>query len=66
MTADPTGTRFVLRGEHSSAEITQVGAALRALTVGGVDLVPSYPDDQPTPGPRGRVPLDWRAILQRR
>lgn len=36
--------------------------------VDGPPLTPptSRPDDQPTPGPRGRVPLDWRAILQRR
>ncbi|MEV8241880.1 aldose 1-epimerase family protein [Microbacterium testaceum] len=59
MTADPTGHRFHLRGAHSSAEITQVGAALRALTVGGVDLVPPYPDDQPTPAASGVVLVPW-------
>lgn len=34
-------------------------------SVEGVPLVPptSHPDDQPAPGPRGRVPLDWRAQL---
>lgn len=28
----------------------------------GVELAPptSHPDDQPAPGPKGRVPLDWR------
>lgn len=25
----------------------------------------SHPDDQPAPGPRGRVPLDWRDHLHR-
>ncbi|BFM24738.1 aldose 1-epimerase [Microbacterium testaceum] len=59
MTADPTGFRFRLRGERSSAEITQVGAALRALTVDGVDLVPSYPDDAPTPAASGVVLVPW-------
>lgn len=59
MTADPTGQRFHLRGPRSSAEITQVGAALRALTVGGVDLVPSYPDDLPTPAASGVVLVPW-------
>ncbi|WP_314455659.1 aldose 1-epimerase family protein [uncultured Microbacterium sp.] len=59
MTADPTGQRFHLRGPHSSAEVTQVGAALRALTVGGVDLVPSYPDDLPTPAASGVVLVPW-------
>ena len=30
--------------------------------VEGPDLAPpaAHPDDQPAPGPRGRVPLDWR------
>ena len=33
--------------------------------VEGADLAPptAHPDDQPAPGPRGRVPLDWRAQL---
>jgi len=59
MTADPTGHRFLLRGPRSSAEIAQVGAALRALTVGGVDLVPRYPDDVPTPAASGVVLVPW-------
>jgi aldose 1-epimerase len=59
MTADPTGIRFHLRTAHSSAEITQVGAALRALTVGGVDLVPRYPDDLPTPAASGVILVPW-------
>lgn len=59
MTADPTGRRFHLRGEHSSAEIAQVGAALRALTVDGVDLVPRYPDDAPAPAASGVVLVPW-------
>lgn len=59
MTADPTGQRFRLRGPRSSAEITQVGASLRALTVDGVDLVPQYPDDLPTPAASGVVLVPW-------
>lgn len=59
MTADPTGIRFHLRGTQSSAEIAQVGAALRALTVGGVDLVPRYADDAPTPAASGVVLVPW-------
>lgn len=33
--------------------------------VDGIPLAPptSHPADQPAPGPRGRVPLDWRAQL---
>jgi len=59
MIADPTGHRFRLRGARSSAEITQVGASLRALTVDGVDLVPPYPDDVPTPAACGVVLVPW-------
>ncbi len=59
MTADPTGHRFRLHGPQSSAEIAQVGAALRALTVDGVDLVPRYPDDVPTPAASGVVLVPW-------
>ncbi|MCW2163291.1 aldose 1-epimerase [Microbacterium hydrothermale] len=59
MTADPTGRRFVLRSANVSAEIAQVGAALRALTVDGVDLVPRYPDDVPTPAASGVVLVPW-------
>ena len=31
----------------------------------GPELAPptSHPDDQPTPGPRGRVPSDWRSHI---
>lgn len=59
MTADPTGHRFHLRSARSSAEIAQVGAALRALTVDGVDLVPRYADDVPTPAASGVVLVPW-------
>lgn len=59
MTADPTGHRFRLQGPRSSAEIAQVGAALRALTVDGVDLVPRYADDVPTPAASGVVLVPW-------
>ncbi|MGJ8495980.1 hypothetical protein ACSFB1_12385, partial [Glaesserella parasuis] len=58
-TADPTGHRFRLQGPRSSAEIAQVGAALRALTVAGVDLVPRYADDLPTPAASGVVLVPW-------
>ncbi|MFT4212483.1 MAG: aldose 1-epimerase family protein [Microbacterium sp.] len=59
MTADPTGHRHVLRAAHATAEITEVGAALRALRIGDVDLVPRYPDDVPTPAASGVVLVPW-------
>ncbi len=36
--------------------------------VAGPELAPptSRPDEQPSPGPRGRVPMDWRAQLASR
>jgi aldose 1-epimerase len=59
MSADPTGHRFVLRTAHGSAEIAQVGAAVRALRIGDVDLVPRYADDVPTPAASGVVLVPW-------
>lgn len=59
MAPDPTGIRFRIAADDVHAEITQVGAALRALTVDGVDLVPSYPDTSPTPAASGIVLLPW-------
>ena len=59
MAADPTGTRFTLHAADVSAEITEVGAALRALRVGSVDLVPDYPDDAPTPAASGIILVPW-------
>lgn len=59
MASDPTGERFRLERPGVTAEFAQVGAALRGLTVGGVDLVPRYPDDIPTPGASGIVLVPW-------
>lgn len=57
--ADPTGHRFRLSHDGATAEIAQVGAALRALTIGDVDLVPRYPDDAPAPAASGTVLVPW-------
>jgi aldose 1-epimerase len=59
MIADPTGARYRLAADDVTAEVSQVGAALRALTVGGVDLVPRYPDDAVTPAASGIVLVPW-------
>ena len=57
----PTGRQCILGdAEHGpSARITQVGATLRALRVGGVELIPPYPDDAPTPAASGVVLVPW-------
>jgi len=57
----PTGEQFGLRSADGrvTAEITQVGASLRAFTVDGVDLVPRYPLDAATPAGSGIVLVPW-------
>jgi aldose 1-epimerase len=57
----PTGAQYALRSADGrvTAEITQVGAALRAFTVDGVDLVPRYPLDAATPAGSGIVLVPW-------
>lgn len=57
--SDPTGHRFRISSGTTHAEIAQVGAALRAFSVDGVDLVPRYPDDEPTPAASGVVLVPW-------
>ncbi|WP_324012815.1 aldose 1-epimerase family protein [Microbacterium sp. JZ37] len=60
---DPTGEQVVLRAQGASGEVTaqiaQVGASLRALTVGGVDLVSRYPEGERTPSAAGIVLVPW-------
>ncbi|MBA8814983.1 aldose 1-epimerase [Microbacterium halimionae] len=57
--ADPTGHRYTLTSAHSQAEVSQVGGALRSLSIDGVDLVPRYPDGIPTPAASGIVLVPW-------
>ncbi|MCR2794125.1 aldose 1-epimerase family protein [Microbacterium sp. zg.Y625] len=56
---DPTGRRFTVQHGTTTAEISQVGGALRAFTVDGVDYVPRYPDHSPTPAAAGIVLVPW-------
>lgn len=55
----PTGTQIHLTRGAVTAQIAQVGASLRGLTVGGVDLVSRYPEDIPTPSCSGVVLAPW-------
>lgn len=57
--ASPTGIQLHLRRGDVTAQIAQVGASLRHLTVGGVDIVPPYPADEPTPMCSGVVLAPW-------
>lgn len=63
MSFDPTGVQIHLsleRDGHSvTADITQVGAALRGLTVDGVDLIARFPEGIPAPGASGVVLVPW-------
>jgi len=55
----PTGTQIQLQRGAVTAQIAQVGASLRSLTVGGVGLVPPYPLGEPTPSCSGVVLTPW-------
>ncbi|WP_407358661.1 aldose 1-epimerase family protein [Microbacterium sp. LTA6] len=58
-TYSPTGTQVHLRRGDVTAQISQVGASLRSLAIGTVDLVPPYPADAPTPACSGVVLTPW-------
>ena len=55
----PTGTQIHLQHGATSAQIAQVGASLRGLIVGGVDLVARYPENIATPSCSGVVLAPW-------
>lgn len=59
ISVSPTGTQIALQLGEVTAQIAQVGASLRALRIGGVDLVPPYPEDAPTPACSGVVLAPW-------
>jgi len=58
---DPTGRQFSLRSAsgRATATVAQVGASLRHVAVGGVDVVPPYPHGGPTPAASGIVLVPW-------
>lgn len=55
----PTGIQVHLQRGAVTAQIAQVGASLRGLTVGGVDLISRYPENIPTPSCSGVVLVPW-------
>ncbi|KQQ66649.1 aldose 1-epimerase family protein [Microbacterium sp. Leaf320] len=57
--ASPTGTQVHLQLGDVSAQIAQVGASLRSLRIGSVDLISPYPADSPTPSCSGVVLAPW-------
>lgn len=58
-TLSPTGTQIHLTRGGVTAQIAQVGASLRGLAVGDVDLISRYPEDVPTPSCSGVVLAPW-------
>ena len=56
---EPTGTQYTITRGNASATIAQVAAALRKFTVGGVELVQSYPDGMLTPFASGIILMPW-------
>ena len=60
---DPTGTQIHLSIERDgrvvTADIGQVGAVLRGVTVDGVDLVARFPEGTPAPSCSGTVLVPW-------
>ncbi|KHK97238.1 hypothetical protein LK09_12935 [Microbacterium mangrovi] len=61
MPSSPTGTQYQLTapGGGVTARVTEVGAALRGLDVGGVPVVAPYPASMPTPAASGIVLVPW-------
>jgi aldose 1-epimerase len=59
VSADPTGRRFILEHGEARAEVTEVAASIRALTLGGVRVIADYPDGMPAPGASGIVLFPW-------
>ncbi|HEV8063201.1 MAG TPA: aldose 1-epimerase family protein [Acidimicrobiales bacterium] len=55
----PSGRQFVLENEAARATVTEVGAGLRTLSVGGTDLVWGYRGDEMAGGGRGQVLAPW-------
>jgi len=59
----PTGEQHVLETSTASGElratITSVAAAIRTLSIDGIDLVPSYGEDQTPPFGSGIVLVPW-------
>ncbi|GAA4480683.1 aldose 1-epimerase family protein [Microbacterium panaciterrae] len=55
----PTGVQIHLEAGGVRAQISQVGASLRHLVVGGTTVVPPYPEDQPAPACAGVVLVPW-------
>lgn len=57
--ANPTGEHYVISHGTSEAHITEVGATLRALTVGGIDVLDGFAAPERATDGRGQVLAPW-------
>lgn len=55
----PTGQQFEITRDSARAVITELAASLRHLSIDGVDLTESYPQDSPPPFADGIVLMPW-------
>src|SRR3954447_7412254 len=59
MAAAPSGEQFELRFGEQHADVTEVGAGLRAYSAGGRELLDGYPADELASWGRGQQLLPW-------
>jgi aldose 1-epimerase len=55
----PSGEQFALRAGEWEAVVTEVGATLRSLAVGGRELLDTFAADEMCHGSRGQALLPW-------
>jgi aldose 1-epimerase len=55
----PTGAQYEIRSEDCTAVITELGATLRSVQIGGRDIVHGFPADKSPSGGRGQQLLPW-------
>jgi aldose 1-epimerase len=55
----PTGAQYEIRSEDCAAVITELGATLRSVQIGGRDIVHGFAADQSPSGGRGQQLLPW-------
>ena len=59
MRAPPSGAQFRLSSGDQEATVVEVGGGLRTYTVGGVDVLDGYGEDEMAGGGRGQHLLPW-------
>ncbi|KID31818.1 galactose mutarotase-like enzyme [Prauserella sp. Am3] len=57
--ANPTGEQFELVRGNARAVVTEIGAGLRSLTIGGKPLVETFAEDEKPPKGAGQILVPW-------